>query len=209
MRENGHESTLVWLKTHPRPIEFEGVRVYRLAHFNLVVGIVGALFFASIGIASVIAAWWNIDGSFRFPHATAIVFGVFWAGFTLLSGYVILAYYRERLFVSDVAVRHQGCFRTRSIVLSEVTRVRWRAAPGGPSIVLRGPEGKIVVYFNQHGTDDDRLALIRFFRDSVDANKQEKWTTFESRFVVRATRPSHSDRVLKSGGRVERSGDPN
>src|SRR5262245_33709454 len=90
-------------------------RCYRLRRYYLVVGVVCAVFFAAMGIASTVAALWNIDGSFARPQLAALIFGTFWSGFTLLAVWVIVAYFRERLYFGKAGVVQHGIFHSRSL----------------------------------------------------------------------------------------------
>jgi hypothetical protein len=188
MRERPRASIVARLNSAPQPIEIEGVRVYRLKRFFLALGVGATVFFGSFGLASVVAAWWNLDCSFRYPRATAIGFGVVLGGFTLLGSYMILGYYRERLFVSDVEVFQHGCFTRRSIWFSNVTSAQWRITAFGPYIILRDPHSKIVVHLNQWGLAEDWRDLIRHFRESIHSEVQQDWETFEFRDFAHAAR---------------------
>ena len=59
---------------------------YRPRRYYLIVGIVGAIFYSTMAIVSVVAAYWNIDGSFARPLLAAIIFGTFWCAMLLLVG---------------------------------------------------------------------------------------------------------------------------
>src|SRR5260370_35504830 len=79
-------------------------RCFRLRPYYLVVGIVCAGFFAVVGVTSTVVAYFNVDGSFARPYLAALVFGVFWSGFTALAVWVIAAYFRERLILSPSTI---------------------------------------------------------------------------------------------------------
>ena len=159
------------------------MRVYRLRRSYLALGIGATLFLASVGVVSVLAAWWNVDG---YPRTLAVAFGIGWGGFTLLGSYLILCYYRERLFVDDVGVLKQDCFTRRWLKFSDVTSAQWRGGStgpslDGPSILRRDPRTKIVVRLNQFANGNDLRELIQHFRQSIDPQAQQDWETFESR----------------------------
>lgn len=189
MPERPNESIRSSLTGDIPPIEADGARVYRLRRGFLWLGVGATLFFASVGVASVVAAWWNLDGSFPAPRAIAIGLGIGWGGFTLLGSYLILCYCRERLFVGEQAVLKQGCFGRRLLRFGEVTSAEWRTGPAGPSasgpsLILRDPVSKIVIRLYQWGNVDDRRELIEHFRRSIDAEVQQGWETFESRILL-------------------------
>lgn len=174
--------TLVWLRSSPGKVREADATVYRLGNFNLAVGVAGLLEFAAFGIAGIV--------SLRpFPELLPLtVFStVVFAAFVLLGVWLILAFYRERLFVSDSGVRHRGCIRTRTMVFAELTSARWRYSPKlvgeirirGQSLVLRSPGRKLVVYFGGF-SNSDRIELIAFFRSTIDEGLQEQWNEFEA-----------------------------
>jgi hypothetical protein len=152
---------------------------YRLPKFYLVLGIVCSVFFAVAGIVSSVAAFLNLDGSFLYPVPTAIVFAAFWSGFTLLGVWLILAYSRERLFVTPRLVRSTGCFSIRELQLTEVVRAAWKPILRGGGLVLYGLTGKITIHFGNFPATE-QVELIDFFRASIPQDVQERWDRFEA-----------------------------
>jgi hypothetical protein len=165
----------------PEPADWREGREYRLPRSYLWLGLLATPFFFGMGAFSTIAALLNVDGSFRYPLPTALIFGSFWSIWTLLGVYITLAYFRERLYVSDEAVRVVGCFRTRTVQLSRVGRAVWRAFPANGSLVLYGDGTRLVVDFGHFPAA--RGLLIAFFRRSLPEPIQEGWQRFESYFV--------------------------
>ena len=98
-----------------------GVREYHLRKYYLWIGAICTAGFLVFAVGSFIAAWWNIDGSFRHPRATAIGFATFWSCWLVLGVWILLAYFRERLVISMDRVRQSSCFRTRSLRHDEVS----------------------------------------------------------------------------------------
>jgi hypothetical protein len=189
VQEVPKESIASWLSGAPPAAETDGAQVYRLGRVFLVLGVGATLCFVAIGVGSVVAAWWNIDGSFSRPGEMATIFGILWSGFALLGGYMILGYFRERLFVDDVGVLHQRCFTRRWLKFGDVTQAQWQSGSdvpslSGPNLILRDPATKIVVRLNQWGNVDERRELIQHFRQSIDPRAQQDWETFESRILV-------------------------
>ena len=154
-------------------------KVYRLPKHYLVLGIVCSIFFALMGIVSSVAALLNVDGSFRYPVPTAIVFGCFWSAFTLLGVWLILAYYRESLHVSEEIVRSRTCLRTCEVQLSEVVRATWKSLSKGGGIVLCDLTGKVTIHFGNF-TRAEQTELIEFFRKMLKQEVQESWGRFEA-----------------------------
>ena len=156
--------------------------VYRLRRLYLAVGVGCTSFFVVIGVASTLAALFNIDGSFPHPRTFAAVFAIAWSCWCLLGGYIVLAYFRERLFVNPHGVRHVGCFRSQTIPFDQLESARWRADGWDGNLVLRAPGRKIVVHFHNFSAED-RLDLVRFFRSTLDDRLQQNWPQFHSRHI--------------------------
>lgn len=157
-------------------------RCYRIRRNYLVLGIFGTISFGSIGIVSTIAAYWNIDGSFRHPKQAALLFGIVWSCFTLLSIWLILAYVRARLCVSHREIKGIGCIRTKTISVPNVTRIIWRIVPRGGSVVVCDVSSKIKISLENFNAED-RHDLITFFRECVAADIHEGWPRFAQRFL--------------------------
>ncbi len=104
---------------------------YRSGTEHLILGIISLPLFLAIGIGSVYGAYWNVDGSFDRPKLAALVFGVFWSLWILFALWMIVAYFRERLFVGPNAITQQDCFRTKCINSSDATQVVWKRLPRG------------------------------------------------------------------------------
>jgi hypothetical protein len=152
---------------------------YWLPKHYLALGIASAVLFALMGIGSTLAALLNIDGSFLYPVPTAIFFGCAWSGFAFLGGWLILAYYRERLFVSPQLVRTTGCFRTRQVHLPAVFRAVWKSWYRGGGLVLYDPAGKVAIHFGNY-LAGEQAELIPFFRETLGEQTQVGWDRFES-----------------------------
>lgn len=170
------ERKLTWFKRNPGKVQQDGITVYRVRNSYLAVGLAGGLVSTAMGVVSVIVAWGNADGSFRYPRATAVGLGIFWSGFVALAAYIVWAYCRERLFVGALGIRQRGCFRTKTMKLSDVTRLQWRA---DKSVKLWSSDGKIVVHLDNF-SPDEREELIHYFRGAVEEARQQKWSQFES-----------------------------
>jgi phage shock protein PspC (stress-responsive transcriptional regulator) len=96
------------------------------------------VFFAVMGVASTLAAYFNVDGSFARPKLAALIFGVFWLAFTCLAIWMLLAYYRSRLFVGANSLRQIGVLRDRQVRFSQVEQLKWRRFPQGGSVRMGG-----------------------------------------------------------------------
>jgi hypothetical protein len=148
--------------------------------FYLVVGAISAVFCAVVGVTSTVVAYWNIDGSFARPKVSALIFGIFWSVFVVVSLWVVLAYFRERLFVARNAVVQRGVLRSKTIDIADVIRVKWRNWPVGGSVVAQSHSGKITVYLDNFPTRE-RGPIIQFFRETFATEIQDNWARFEGR----------------------------
>jgi hypothetical protein len=153
-------------------------RCFRLRRFYLVVGVVSAVFCSVTGAISTVVAYWNIDGSFPRPKLNALILGIFWSGFALLSLWVVLAYFRECLFLASKSVVQHGVFRSRTIDVDGVTRIKWRTWPVGGSIVVQTHSEKATIYLDNF-TTEDRGRIIRFFRETFASEIQDNPLRFE------------------------------
>lgn len=172
-------------------------RCLRLRRYYLIVGVVCAIGFATMGIASTVAALWNIDGSFPRPPLAALFFGTFWSGFTLLAVWMIAAYFRERLWFGKSAIVQRGIFLTRTLHSKDVLQIKWYIRPIGGSTVIRTHSSKATIYFHNF-TRDEREALIRFLRETFAIEIQEGWSRFEEN-LRRLAAPA-TGKVVTRGG---------
>lgn len=162
-------------------------RVFRLRWYYLVIGIVGAVFFAAMGLFSVCSAYWNIDGSFPHPVRFAIGLGIVWSAFVLVSLWIITAYFRERLELTPVAIILQGVVYKRVIRWDDVSKVAWRRGPRQGVIVIRTSTGRSRIWLDNF-TDDERRTIIDFVQHSIPVDLQEGWQQF-AEAVTRAAQP--------------------
>ena len=152
-------------------------REYRLTRAALDLGVVCAVLFAAMGIASTLSALLNLDGSFPHPIAFAVCFAIFWSCMMLLSGWLILAFFRHRLRISPRIVRITDCFRTRELRLDAVTHAAWKIWSGG-ILVLYAATGKVKIAFQSYPLLE-RSELIQFFRSVLADKEQTGWDRFE------------------------------
>jgi hypothetical protein len=160
-------------QTQPEP----EVWVYKLPKSYLVLGLFGLIFFTLATVGGVALPLVNPDGSFTRPVEFAIVAGLVFGGFTLLSIYMLVAYRRERLYVSSAGIRAVGVFRSRAALFAEVARAVWRSWPRGGSIVLHTAEGRLAIDFaNYEGGKE----LAPFLRATLPTDVQSNYERYES-----------------------------
>jgi hypothetical protein len=173
--------------------------------FYLVVGVLCGVFFSVMGVASTLSAYWNIDGSFPQPKLAALIFGIGWSCFTLLAVWIILVYFRERLYLANKTIIQNSVIRSRTIHSEDVVHVNWRRWPAGGSIWRRWPAGGSIVVQTPSAkikiglgnlTKEEREEIIRFFRETFASELQDNWLRFEDR----ARRLSPPQRLVSRGG---------
>jgi len=168
---------------------------YRPGPQYLIVGVVCLTFFLAIGIGSVCVAYWNVDGSFGRPKLAALVFGVFWSFWVLLALWLIVAYFRERLFMTPNAITQQGCILKRTVISSDAIQIVWRRFPRGGSVIIRSHFYRIKIYLSNF-TGDEQDQLIAYLREMFSPTIQENWT----RFIEARLQPVSRQAPRKSRG---------
>jgi hypothetical protein len=163
--------------------------------FVLVVGVLCGVFSSAMGVDSTLAAYWNIDGSFPQPKLDALFFGIGWSGATLLGVWIILAYFRERLYLANKTIIQKSVIRSRMIHSDDVVHVNWRRWPSGGSIVVQTPSAKIIIGLGNL-KKGEREEIIWFFRETFARELQDNWLRFEDR----ARRLSPPQRLVSRGG---------
>lgn len=120
---------------------------------------------------------WNIDGSFPHPKLATLVLGVFWSFWVLLSLQTIVAYFRERLFVTPDAIIQHGCIRKKTINITNVVQLVWRRFLLGGSVIVRSHFSRIKIHFSNF-TTDEQDQLIACLRRTISPRIQEDWMRF-------------------------------
>ena len=150
---------------------------YRLGRKYLFIGVICTILFMVMGVWSVSAAYWNVDGSFPNPTLHALVYAVFWSAFTGLGLWIIVAYIRERLSVSTSGVTQQACVFRRQMQFADVRQVMWKGIPAAGRIQLRSDYSRITIHLGNF-TTKERSALIETFRQVFTEDVQVGWSQF-------------------------------
>ncbi|QDU50443.1 hypothetical protein [Gimesia panareensis] len=152
------------------------VRFYRLRPFYLYLGIASVSLFSLAGIGAALAAFYNLDGSFRYPVFSAFLFGGFFLGCSLLGLWCILSYYRERLEISGFRLIKHDVFRTTEIPFDEVTHLQWFSLTG--AIVVESPFKKFKFHIDNY-SKAEQVEITNRLRHSLDHDMQEGWEKFQ------------------------------
>jgi hypothetical protein len=174
----GRTTTITRARRRRRPVP---QRCFRPRLSYLITGIMGAIFFPTVGVVSTVSACLNLDGSFASPVLAAVTFAAFWSGFTLLSVWALAAYFRERLVLGKSRIVRRGVFRLRTLAVGDVQEVRWHTRPRGGGITARTRSEKVTISL-ENFTWGNAWAIVRFFRDQLPRPIQHNWRDFGERF---------------------------
>ena len=105
--------------------------------------------------------------------------------------WLIVAYFRERLFVNSEAITKYGCVFLKTIPVSDIVQVTWKGIPQAGKIIVRTPLTSITINLGDY-TDDERSALIQCFRESFPVGIQDGWPRF-SEYLQPQTKPTPQD----------------
>lgn len=149
---------------------------YRLRRFYLYLGIAGTSLFSLVGIGSTLAAFYNLDGSFRYPVFSALLFGGFFLLCTLLGIWCILAWSRERLEISGIRLVKRDVFHITEILFDEVTHLQWYSLTG--AIVVESP-GKRFKFHIDNFQRAEQIEITERLRREIDLELQEGWEKYQ------------------------------
>ncbi|WP_278467133.1 hypothetical protein [Gimesia maris] len=150
-------------------------KCYRLRRDYLYLGIVGSILCLIFGTGFSLAAFWNLDGSFRYPVPTAIFIVVFFSFFMLLGIWIILAYYRERLeILRDALIKHD-VFHVTEIAFDEITQLQWFSMSGAILVESRFQKFKIHIDNFQKA---EQIEITECLRNSIEYDLQEGWDKY-------------------------------
>jgi hypothetical protein len=153
----------------------QSTKCYRLRREYLYLGIVGSILCLILGTGFSLAAYWNLDGSFRFPVPTAIFIVVFFLFFMLLGIWIILAYFRERLKISRDALIKHDVFHVTEISFDEITHLQWFSMSGAILVESRFQKFKIHIDNFQKA---EQIEITECLRNSVESDLQEGWDKY-------------------------------
>jgi hypothetical protein len=140
----------------------------------------------SVGTGVAIALPWLVpDGPVSpvlsiSPGLFATISACFLGSFALLALYLLLACLRTRLTTADGVIHHVGVFRSRTLLLAEITRTVWQGWSKGGGLVLYTTDDRLVVHF---GNYTNGWELAAFFRTALPAEVQERYERFEAAWV--------------------------
>src|SRR5437868_435317 len=121
---------------------------YRQRPYFRNLGIVCTLLFACAWIGSVLAAYFNVDGSFAKPGLFIAFSSVVFGSFVLLGVWLILRFFKFQLILANDSIRQIGVLRSKRIILDAVQELKWRIRPKGGSCVLTSVGSKLAIEFD-------------------------------------------------------------
>ena len=140
------------------------------------------IFFVSVGLASACGMWFSALPERRF--LAAVFMAVFWGFWSLLSCWLLLAYWRKELRIVNGQITQRGVIGLKEIDLRSLTSVRWGIAPrSSGGFILRTATEKVTILLSNFDPED-RLWLIRYFRNGVSEGLQEGWALFCHKIAV-------------------------
>ena len=163
--------------SNSEPLE---VKLYSAPKRHLYLAASCLFLFLSMTVAGITLPLINPNGSFARPNLTAVFFGCFWGGWTILSIYAIIAYRKERVYTSGLAVHMDSVFHTNTLPLDEIAKVVWRGWPAGGSLVLYSSSRRVAIHFKNY---ENGIELAAFFRASLPDSIQTGYERFESTCV--------------------------
>ena len=145
-------------------------RCFRLRPYYFYLGVGSMVGFALASIFTAYFAYTNIDGSFRYPKPTALVFGVFWFCWALVGAYVTACYYRERLWLREDSICKQSVFCESVMLLEDITEIIKRYG----CIVVRSANTKIRIDL-QNYTQQEIHTIVEYFQARLHQKLPDNW----------------------------------
>jgi len=162
-------------------MEDQSTHCYRIRPYFRNVGLICTAFFVVVGSASVLVAYFNVDGSFAQPKLAALAFGLFWSAFVFLGLWLLLLHHKYRLFVNNLSLRQKGVLLDRRIDVNLVDELKWRRFPAGGSVRLSGMFGVLKIELGNFNSVD-RGNIITFLRLAISETRQRGWQEFNDQF---------------------------
>ena len=148
--------------------------VFRIRKGYRNIGLVCLTFFVLVGVGSAYGMW--IDAPHNRRVYLVVFVSLFWGFWSILSVWILLACWFERLTIQDGNVVQQGVIGKKTIDLPDVTEARWRPAKSG-RITLRSLAEQMTLHLDNF-EPHERLWLIRYFRNALPDTIQHGWDLF-------------------------------
>jgi len=175
-------------------MEHQWTRCYRMRPFFRNVGLFCTIFSAAFGLVSILAAYFNVDGSFARPELAALCSFLFSSVFTLLGIFLLVRHRNYRLFINDSSVRQVDVICDRQIDVGLVDELKWQCFPKGGSARMSGVGEEFFIEFD-HFNNVDRAELVTLLRQAILESRQIGWEQFNERFADTPEKQSRTRRA--------------
>lgn len=149
-------------------------RTFRMRPFYRKLAIAVLIF--STAMAALSAVGMAIEAPAGRKMLAVIVFPLLWSPFIGLSLWLLIAHHKEQLRVCDDRLKQQGVLAAKEIDILAVTQLRWISGAGGVVQLRTAIESLRIELGNFEF--DERLWLIRYFRERTPDGIQDGWADF-------------------------------
>jgi hypothetical protein len=118
----------------------------------------------------------TFDPSAHNPLLITVLITAFWAAWFIACVWNLVYYHYYQLSITGTAVHQREVFDETTNDLSRITHVHWSLAYSGRIKVLTG-EGRFTIRLDLFEREE-RLWLIRYFRNAASESLQEGWDSF-------------------------------
>ena len=167
------------------------IRSYRYPRSSLYQAIARSSVFLAFGIGSTFMVLFNSNYNTHRGLAACLI-GLFWLLWVLLGLWDIATYLRFRVTSDTQILRKQSLLRDRSIQLSRLRHIQWRADPLGGSVLLDDGVERMKLDLTVF-SDEGRQELIELIRRQQGETAHEGWTEFSRIAGAPSRQPSGRD----------------
>lgn len=150
-------------------------RTYYFRTNPLYLGVMSSIFWFVAGMAALLCAFLVPGDGIENYQEQMLLFSSFFFAWMLSGFWLVAAYYRERLVLTETSITRHGVFRTKTLFLNDITKLTWFTRFG--KIVLESSQGKLKIS-QGNLTDFERAEIVAYLYDSVDKKLQLDWKNF-------------------------------
>ena len=153
----------------------------------------GLLFFVGMAAFSVWAAATNADGSFPRPFEFAVVYGLFWSCWILVSIWGLVDWWKHRLIVGEDLLHYVGVVRDVQLSREDLVEVQWRGIFRRGTVVIQSPRSRLRIHLDVYPVDERDDLIDRLRTPTRDAS-QKNTGRHSARCRARSRRRSNGAR---------------
>ncbi|MDR2981320.1 MAG: hypothetical protein LBV12_03630 [Puniceicoccales bacterium] len=150
------------------------IKEYRIAKRYVWLAIGGIVFSLVLAIAGTMIAC--TDPDVNEPGLFLLLTSAVGGGLLVISLYILIACYRERLSLYSWGIRDKGVFKTKDISFSDTDNLVWEPATG-TVVVYSTALSKTRIYLRNYNKES-RQEIIALFREKLAENIQRDWLRF-------------------------------